>query len=257
MKRESGSIRILMLVGAAITALGVALWTAIVLYYPDLEDRAAFGNLFGGINALFAAWGFAAIAYTLHLQQRALEHQRQAAVDQQNQLAEQERRIAQQTFEATFFRLMQLHGDILARTIIKSGHTALQAFDIMVSELRAHADAARDQKRMAPVSVQVEATYAPLHASHRGALDHYFRNLYHIVKFVDESAPTNARRYTSIIRAQLSAHELMILMYNGASPAGEKFKPLIEKYALLEHLPDQMLGYPGDKLVYHPSAFGR
>ena len=44
-------------------------------------------------------------------------------------------------------------------------------------------------------------------------------------------------KYTSITRSQLSDYELLLLFYNGLSEMGEKFKPLIEEYALLKNLP--------------------
>lgn len=48
-------------------------------------------------------------------------------------------------------------------------------------------------------------------------LNHYFRNLYHIYKYIDESdliADPARLRYASIVRAQLSQNELYVLMFN-------------------------------------------
>jgi hypothetical protein len=49
------------------------------------------------------------------------------------------------------------------------------------------------------------------------------------------------RRYTSLARAQLSMYELGLVFYDGLSRYGEKFKPLIERYGLLEHLDKNLL----------------
>lgn len=75
------------------------------------------------------------------------------------------------------------------------------------------------------------------HAYH-SSLGHYFRNLYHIVKFVDESKLHRKEKegYIKILRAQLSNYEILLLAYNGLSPYGASFKPLIEKYKLLKNL---------------------
>jgi hypothetical protein len=73
---------------------------------------------------------------------------------------------------------------------------------------------------------------------------HYFRNLYRIIKIVDEQIfdkddEVNNYKikysYTSIIRAQLSDDEAKWIFFNCLSKNGyEKFKPLIEKYSLLK-----------------------
>jgi hypothetical protein len=93
---------------------------------------------------------------------------------------------------------------------------------------------------------------------------HYFRNLYRIIKMVHETEfldkneiETNLEtqnkisnyylenfkeryKYTSIVRAQLSDYELLLLFYNCLSPNGnKKFKPLIEEYAILKNMPQQ------------------
>lgn len=80
-------------------------------------------------------------------------------------------------------------------------------------------------------------------------LGHYFRNLYHIIKYVDKAEALkgedadieykNRRRYTSLVRAQLSVFELCLIFYNGLGSEGKEFKQLIEKYGLLENLHDR------------------
>lgn len=91
--------------------------------------------------------------------------------------------------------------------------------------------------------------------------DHYFRHLYRIVKFVDESPLLaggfdDKYQYVSMVRAQLSRHELVWLFYNGLSDNGkDKFKPLIEKYSLLKNLRIELLAVEEHKNLYAPSAF--
>ncbi len=59
------------------------------------------------------------------------------------------------------------------------------------------------------------------------------------LRAVDDNKETtqNKRRYTSIVRAQLSQYELALLFYNCVTRFGESedFKPLVEKYGLLEN----------------------
>ena len=98
--------------------------------------------------------------------------------------------------------------------------------------------------------------YSAFYTQHQGALGHYFRNLYHIFKFVKESPIEDKRRYTSLARAELSQYELALLFYNGISPYGEKFKPLIEEFGLLENLNTGLLmNEAEDVKLYDPMAF--
>lgn len=76
--------------------------------------------------------------------------------------------------------------------------------------------------------------------------DHYFRHLYRIIKFIDTTdlLENDGERYeyTSIVRATLSRFELVWLYYNCLFGFGKsKFKSLIEKYALLKNLRDELL----------------
>jgi hypothetical protein len=77
---------------------------------------------------------------------------------------------------------------------------------------------------------------------HQSDLSHYFRNLYHIVKFVHTSRLPRAKKKSSlkILRAQLSNYELLLLAYDGLHTYGEKFKPLIERYELLKGLNSEL-----------------
>ena len=97
--------------------------------------------------------------------------------------------------------------------------------------------------------------------------DHYFRNLYRIVKYVDETdvfdndEVTNnvydeKYKYVAILRSTLSRYELIWLFYNALSPYGnEKFKPLIEEYALLKNIRPELLVKPEHYKLYRESAY--
>jgi len=90
----------------------------------------------------------------------------------------------------------------------------------------------------------------------KGDLSHYYTNLYHIIKFIDNSEIENKYQYTSFIRAQLSAQETYFLFYNCLSPMGKnKFKPLVEKYALLKNLDFALITNKEHVKAYQPSAF--
>ena len=84
-------------------------------------------------------------------------------------------------------------------------------------------------------------------------LDHYFRHLYRIFKYIDESDEriiNNKKKYeyASIVRATLSQYELVMLFYNGFYH--KKFKMLIEKYALINNLRIGLLASTEDINLY-------
>jgi hypothetical protein len=84
----------------------------------------------------------------------------------------------------------------------------------------------------------------------------YFRNLYRIVKFVHENEVGDKFSLTGLLRAQLSDDELLLIFYNGLSEHGKKFKPLMERYALLEHLNVSRLFTRESTGFYDMGAFG-
>lgn len=68
-------------------------------------------------------------------------------------------------------------------------------------------------------------------------LGHYFRHIYHILKYVDDSHIPEVKGYVDILQAQLSNDELYLLAINGISNYGRrKMLPLMDKYSLLENL---------------------
>lgn len=99
--------------------------------------------------------------------------------------------------------------------------------------------------------------------------DHYFRHLYRIIKFIDNPKHdflTFEERYSYAgnLRGTLSKYELVWLYYNCiAGPGFEKFKPLVEKYALLKNIREELLGisnefrfYAGTTTYRHIQDFG-
>lgn len=97
--------------------------------------------------------------------------------------------------------------------------------------------------------------------------DHYFRNMYRIVKFVEETdvfddliqeeIDKKKYEYVAILRSTLSRYELVWLFYNTLSIYGKaKFKPLVEKYALLNNIRVELLVNQEDVRQFNAKAFG-
>lgn len=90
--------------------------------------------------------------------------------------------------------------------------------------------------------------------------DHYFRFLYRILKYIQTSPLVTSfeeeYEYTCMLRAMLSRYELVWLYYNGLTYGKDKLKPLIERYAMLNNLREDLLVGKKDQFgSYEPSAW--
>lgn len=91
------------------------------------------------------------------------------------------------------------------------------------------------------------------HLKNMWFLDHYFRHLYRIFKYIDDAdkntiSDEDKYEYAGIVRATLSQYELIMLFYNAFS--NPKFKEIIEKYALLQNLRVELLASQADISLY-------
>ena len=84
--------------------------------------------------------------------------------------------------------------------------------------------------------------YSKLYEKDKSDMSHYYRTIYHIFKFIENSDIKNKKQYSSIARAQLSSYEQILLFYNCLHQNGlKKFKPLIEKYSVFKNIDESLL----------------
>jgi hypothetical protein len=214
-----------------------------------------FGDYIGGVlNPTFSFLALISLLATLGLQTRELRISARELKNSADALANQNDTLRQQAFEATFFQLLRLHNDIVASMEVLSlslkgracfVHYLGELEGILINEV------ATDNLE------QFNLFYDIFYMKHQAELGHYFRLLYNIVKQVKRTEGIDKRFYTNLVRAQLSSAELKLIFYNCLSPWGsEKFKPLVEEFALLKTIPHYTV--PPDELLrqYSPSAFG-
>jgi hypothetical protein len=246
----------------------IAAWGLVWLLLP-LPDRGTIGDMFGVVNALFSGLAFAGIIYTVLLQSRELQLQRRelsltrAELEGQKlQLAAQNETLRRESFEHTFFALLRLLNDILASMDVRGGDgqtvKGRDCFRAFCKRLRACYAELDVQMAQAAELERINAAYHRFFEENQAELEHYFRSLYNTVKFVKESDVRDKRFYTNLIRSQLSSYEVVLLFYSCLSDFGrDKFKPLIEEFALLEALPRALLiNSAGHLLLYEAGAFG-
>lgn len=213
----------------------------------DTESMGQFGDLFGGITALFTAWAFAGVVWAgllqrrdLGLQAKELADTREVLKKQQEVMDAQQRAVARQQFEASFFQLLQLSRTVtieIGQLVTHArGAGALEGFaDYMVnvaSRGDAPASAAQEMEGLRQV-------YDSIYQPHESDLGPYFRTLYHVYKLIDTAPGLNEDEkfeYGNLVRAQISSKAATVIAVNGLFENGRKFKPLIEKYRILKHM---------------------
>ena len=105
---------------ALILILWLSCWLLVPRYFPNMDQRGQFGDMFGVVNALFAGLAFAGIIWAIILQKNELELQRKELAEtrkeiagQTQQLKAQARTLKEQNFENSFFQLLRFHIDIV------------------------------------------------------------------------------------------------------------------------------------------------
>jgi putative phage abortive infection protein len=225
---------------------------AIPKFYEPPSSAGEFGDMFGGVNALFSGLAFLGVIIAILLQKRELalqrkelEQTREELAGQKQQLALQNATFRQQAFDSTFFQMLSLHHQIVNEIDLRTGDKDIRGRDCFVKfyeDFTYRFYHGKEPKYEERTKELVCAEYMENYEYIQADVGHYFRNLYNIVKFVGRSDVQDKKFYTNLIRAQLSSHELALLFYNCATSLGkEKFKPLVERYALLKNLPDGLL----------------
>lgn len=102
--------------------------------------------------------------------------------------------------------------------------------------------------------------YEIFYKRNRNFIGHYFRSIYHIVKYIDRSSldEEEKKQYIAFVRSKLSQVQLQMIFYNCLFGQGEeKFKPLIETYSLFNNLDidDKQLTIKYFEKEYRDGAF--
>lgn len=261
---------------------------SLVFIIDDKEIRGTFGDQFGAVNALFSGLAFAGLIYTIILQRRDLKLQRQDLKLQRDELALTRKEMEEQTaefekqnetlriqrFENTFFQMLHLHHEIVNGISFQYEDVcpAPESDEIIRNDAEVHG---RDAFRVefyhtfgAYTDFETASLYDDI--KEKGidgynksqvpvGYDHYFRNLYRIIKFTDETGligDEDKKGYIDLLRAQLSPYELLWLYYNGLSEGKDRMKQYIEDYSLLNNFRKDLI-VKTDKYVgeYDDKAF--
>jgi hypothetical protein len=228
----------------------------------DHERWGQFGDFFGGVlNPSFSFLSLVALLITITLQSQELRLTRKELEKSSAALKGQEKSLSIQNFDNTFFNLMKMHSEIVESLSSHPEKTTkstagIKSFSILIGNISSkyqNAPTTNLKERETAENILAQASVdTGFHA------DHYYRNLYRVVKFVSNSElDIDKSFYIGILRAQLSPHELIAIFFNGLSVAGEKSKPLIEGYSLFDNIRISLIPKRAALInLYNRKAFG-
>lgn len=271
----------------------------------DSAARGQFGDKFGAINSLFAGLAFAGIIFTILLQRGDLIETRKAisrerfettffellnlhmnitervatrgAVGKDAFVSFHEVLKAKDSDFHVFCALSKINRDNI-RVMIDSKFVSIEkypelttadvnniqeALKIGVRSLENYLDKTLDLHEK-----KITNAYRSAAEENIDDFAHYFRNLYNILRFVNESdqvAENEKIRYTKFLRAQLSEAELIVIFYNSICeiklPGREsldlgfpKMAKLLVKYNILDNMSPRSIIHSSHSEIFNKNT---
>ncbi len=271
----------------AVAVFAIVIVGGFYIYYfsglPIKADAAPwgqFGDFFGGtLNPIFGFLSVMALLAALVIQGRELKVSTLEQKKSAEALDKQNKSIAHQNFEQTFFswldnyrnmlNAVELHTSVSGPQTFRGRHVlrvwwsnrlSANSFSSRHPVLRNGAlntkpfnECLRDfeETSLGEIANLASNEWAELYRDNEYQLDSLFRNLYSLILWIDsqdENRISLAQKwfYVSVVRAQLSWIEMVYLFYNGQSSRGSKFRRLLQKYALFDNL-----NFDSDSVISH------
>lgn len=280
-----------LIISIIVTIVIISLWIGTYYFLRDFpkEDRGTIGDMFGTINTLFSGLALAGIILTILLQRKELKLQREELSDTRKEFETQNETLKLQRFENTFFNLLNQHHQIVNAIDLRYYKKKEKERNFVMVAQPIGRSKAQDEKEVVVINGrdvfkyrynqmfkdlekdinEYENIYMQNYEGAQTDFGHYFRNLYRMIKIVDQTDffYDNSKvsekeifeikyKYTSIIRAQISDYELLWLFYNCLSINGKhKFKHYVERYSLLKNMPRNLIPFQSHLNLYKPIAF--
>lgn len=222
------------IVGGIILLIGI---TTLCIYFSQFHDGFAdqtifgsFGDYIGGVlGTLLSLISVVYIFLTYRKQIEFSEKQEKLALTQQ--------------FESTFFNLLQNQRSILMSLRLNNNTIDYAYMKKVANELKKRLS--EREYGLTEITLEnkeneqekINDIYQGIYLKYGSELGHYFRSLYHIFKYIGESAIVPKSKYYGLIQAQMNNDELYLLFYNSISSYGKKkMYPFVENNNLLENL---------------------
>lgn len=269
------------ILAGAVTAIAVVFMLYFTHFTGELSDKndvwGTFGDFIGGtLNPILSFCALIALLLTIILQSRELEATRvelnRSATAHENSekvMAEQHQTLEKQKFESTFFSLLELHNQSLAKlSEKKSANSSSTEMSDVWGYVLHHDD--------------LQSAKQELEVASKGPVGVYFRVLFQLLKFIVTNSPNipnppktfselleqpitlNEKMYSNMVRAFVPNEMLQLLAINchcdDDSDSYWSYKLLIDRFSFLEHMPFS-ISYDEQKVLklllnYYDDAFG-
>lgn len=256
----------------ALTIIGLIIFKYISTFgmkFPEnvRGDWGVLGDFFGGtLGPVLNLVTVVLLVASFLFQLQQVKDTKADADEAQRQAKEELRILQKQGFEQTFFAWLKSYREYISeirrwdsdRDRESKGHKALLAIWSTYMHLDGLVEIAEEVKIAENETVidllrQIEkgkeydqdiiysiyiAAFEKLYKKQSSTVGTMLRSLYRLIKWIDDSdlTPNEKYSYIAIVRAQLSMAELGYLMLNGLTDRGAKFRPLVNKYALLDNI---------------------
>ncbi len=256
--------------GDAIGGIVGSIWSlaGVILFYVALtEQRKDIQINREALNTQIEA---------LNKQIEEFELQRHELEETREVFKEQSETLRIQRFENTFFQLISLHHDLVDKLkFSKSGKSferremLIEACDDLNSAIffenstvgrNLYGEAIRKPnvaENKDEARSRIGAAYHNFYfKNYKQTLSHYFRNVYHIFKFIYKSDLIHNEKkqfYASLMRAQLSSEEQFLILYNSLMTdlGYPNFLFLIKEFEILQNFDFNLI----TKYPYHIEIF--
>lgn len=276
----------------AVIAFAVAAAVGALSFYGYIYANNAkfdilgtWGDFVGGtLNPILTFATFIGLLYTIHLQQRELRLTRKELSltrlefeRSSNALEAQNLTTKQQRFENTLFSMIEMLNQIVnAMYVVVSKEVRIEGqycFNYFLTDMyKTYKDTkwpggprsfeynyeTGTQERIEHPHNEQRLLDAADHffKQYQYALGHYFRVLYNIFRYIDQSEFADGI-YADILRAQLSNQELLIIFYNNATERGKAFATLAERFELYDNMDTERLLRPEHIELASKKSFGK
>lgn len=208
------------------------------IFFNTFDKLGEWGDFFGGVlNPLLTFLTFMGLLITIVLQQTELKQSREEFKGQKESLENQE-------FDNKFFQMINLLTQIKNNLEFNmdKGQKVFTSLKIEIIQDCASKKMINQNSYIPVDSIDKFKNYFKVfNDEYDENFKYYFLNLYQILNYIDKNSNDRytLKEYSNIVRAQLSKNELILLFYNGIGMldiSGNKYKTIIEKYSLFEHL---------------------
>lgn len=220
------------------------LWNIPFVSVPGQVREGVFGDSFGTLNALFSGLAFSGVLITLLFQRKDLSETRS--------------QITRQQIESQFYSMLTHQQEIVRNLDLQKKDTN----DVIARGrdcFRVWAEALTEIYKICLVKQITnphKRAYQAIYLSGRADLGVYFRSLYSVFRFIDESGHQDSNKFGVVVRSLISDYELVLLFYNCLSERGLGFSKYVYRFGLFDNLDDSLLLNPEDVNMFTYEAYG-